>query len=85
MTTIGIVGAGTMGAEIALVAALAEMDVLLADADLVRAEPVVAAVYYAAAMDEARRLADEGVASPTDIDLAMRLGAGWQEGPLAAG
>jgi 3-hydroxyacyl-CoA dehydrogenase len=48
-------------------------------------EPVVAAVYYAAAMDEARRLADEGVASPDDIDLAMRLGAGWEAGPLAAG
>jgi 3-hydroxybutyryl-CoA dehydrogenase len=48
-------------------------------------EPVVAAVYYAAAMDEARRLSDEGVASPDDIDLAMRLGAGWETGPLAAG
>ena len=48
-------------------------------------EPVVAAVYYAAALDEARRLADEGVASPADIDLAMRLGAGWTEGPLASG
>ena len=48
-------------------------------------EPVVAAVYYAAAMDEARRLADERVASPDDIDLAMRLGAGWETGPLAAG
>jgi 3-hydroxyacyl-CoA dehydrogenase len=48
-------------------------------------EPVVAAVYYAAAMDEARRLADEGVASAADIDLAMRLGAGWDAGPLAAG
>jgi len=48
-------------------------------------EPVVAAVYYAAAMDEARRLADEGVASPADIDLAMCLGAGWAEGPLASG
>ena len=48
-------------------------------------EPVVAAIYYAAAMDEARRLADEGVASPGDIDLAMRLGAGWEQGPLAAG
>ena len=48
-------------------------------------EPVVAAVYYAAAMDEARRLADEGVAAAADIDLAMCLGAGWQSGPLAAG
>lgn len=56
-----------------------------ADSAPTGAEPVVAAVYYAAAMDEARRLADEGVASPGDIDLAMRLGAGWQAGPLAAG
>ena len=45
----------------------------------------MAAIYYAAAMDEARRLAEEGVASPGDIDLAMRLGAGWEQGPLAAG
>jgi 3-hydroxybutyryl-CoA dehydrogenase len=49
------------------------------------AEPVVAAVYYAGAMDEARRLANEGVAAPADIDLAVRLGAGWDQGPLAAG
>jgi 3-hydroxybutyryl-CoA dehydrogenase len=48
-------------------------------------EPVVAAIYYAAAMDEARRLADEGVASADDIDLAMRLGAGWSSGPLEGG
>jgi 3-hydroxyacyl-CoA dehydrogenase len=47
------------------------------------AESVIAAVYYAAALDEARRLADEGIASADDIDLAMRLGAGWKMGPLA--
>ena len=55
------------------------------EAEPTGAEPVVAAIYYAGAMDEARRLADEGVASPDDIDLAMRLGAGWAEGPLASG
>ncbi len=55
------------------------------DAHPTGTEPVVAAVYYAGAMDEARRLADEGVASPADIDLAMCLGAGWAEGPLASG
>ncbi len=48
-------------------------------------EPIVAAVYYAAALDEARRLADEGIASPSDIDLAIRLGAGWESGPLTTG
>lgn len=48
-------------------------------------EPVVAAVFYAAAMDEARRIADERVAAPAEIDMAMRLGAGWDDGPLAAG
>lgn len=47
-------------------------------------ESVVAAVYYAAALDEARRLADEEIASPSDIDLAIRLGAGWASGPLTA-
>ncbi len=46
-------------------------------------EPVVAAVYYASAMDEARRLVNEAIASVEDINLAMRLGAGWQVGPLA--
>ncbi len=55
------------------------------DEDPTGAEPGVAAVYYAAALDEARRLAGEGVASPADIDLAMHLGAGWESGPLAAG
>lgn len=47
-------------------------------------EAVVAAVYYAAALDEARRLADEAIASPSDIDLAICLGAGWASGPLTA-
>ncbi|MSO45008.1 MAG: 3-hydroxyacyl-CoA dehydrogenase [Thermoleophilia bacterium] len=47
------------------------------------AEPMIAALYYAAALDEARRLADEGVATASDIDLAMCLGAGWESGPLA--
>ena len=37
----------------------------------------------AAALDEARRLVDEGIATADDIDLAMRLGAGWTNGPLA--
>lgn len=55
------------------------------DADPTGTEPVVAAVYYAAALDEARRLADEGIAAPADIDLAMRLGAGWESGPLSTG
>ena len=38
MGTIGIVGAGTMGAEIAHVASVAGMDVLLADADAAHAQ-----------------------------------------------
>ncbi len=41
-----------------------------------------AAAYYAEAVDEARRCRDEGVAAPGDIDVALRLGAGWSEGPL---
>jgi 3-hydroxyacyl-CoA dehydrogenase len=45
----------------------------------------VAGGYYAAALDEARRCLREGIASSeSDVDLAMRLGAGWSAGPLAA-
>ncbi len=43
----------------------------------------VAERYYLAALDEARRCADEMIAAPGDIDLAMRLGCGWSQGPLA--
>lgn len=32
---------------------------------------------------EACRLLDEGIASARDIDLAMRAGAGYPQGPLA--
>lgn len=41
-----------------------------------------AGAYYAEAVDEARRCRDEAVAAPADIDVALRLGAGWSEGPL---
>lgn len=43
----------------------------------------VGEAYHAAALDEARRVRDEGIASAADIDLAMVLGAGWASGPLA--
>jgi 3-hydroxyacyl-CoA dehydrogenase len=43
----------------------------------------VAERYYAGALDEARRCADERIAARDDIDLAMREGCGWSEGPLA--
>ncbi len=43
-----------------------------------------AAAYYDEALDEARRCRDEGVAAPDDIDVALRLGAGWSAGPLEA-
>lgn len=39
--------------------------------------------YYLAALDEALRCAAEQIAAPGDIDLAMRLGAGWEIGPFA--
>jgi 3-hydroxybutyryl-CoA dehydrogenase len=42
----------------------------------------VAAAYYAAARDEARRCVEEGVASAADVDLAMHHGCGWSAGPL---
>jgi 3-hydroxyacyl-CoA dehydrogenase len=42
----------------------------------------VAAAYYRGALDEAERCRDEGIAAEADIDVAMRLGCGWSEGPL---
>jgi len=39
--------------------------------------------YYYGALDEALRCHDEQIAARPDIDLAMRLGAGWATGPLA--
>lgn len=41
--------------------------------------------YYQGALDEARRCLSEGIASAPDVDVAMRLGCGWSEGPLAWG
>jgi len=43
----------------------------------------VAERYYLGALDEACRCLDEGIAALDDIDLAVRLGTGWSEGPLA--
>jgi len=45
----------------------------------------VAERFYEAAADEARRCLEEGVVgSADDIDVAMRLGCGWEHGPLGA-
>jgi 3-hydroxyacyl-CoA dehydrogenase len=48
-------------------------------------EPARAAAerYYYGALDEALRCHDEQIAARPDIDVAMRLGAGWAIGPLA--
>ena len=43
----------------------------------------VARAYYRAAVDEAERCRAEGIAAEADIDVAMQLGCGWSEGPLA--
>lgn len=43
----------------------------------------VADSYYSGAIDEAHRCVHEDVAAPADVDLAMRLGCGWTDGPLA--
>jgi 3-hydroxyacyl-CoA dehydrogenase len=45
--------------------------------------PAIAERYYLGALDEACRCLEEGIAALPDIDLAMRLGAGWTAGPLA--
>jgi 3-hydroxybutyryl-CoA dehydrogenase len=47
------------------------------------AAQAVAQRYYLGALNEALRCADEHIAARADIDLAMRLGAGWERGPLA--
>ena len=38
--------------------------------------------YYLAAADEARMCVDQAIAGEADVDLALRLGAGWIVGPL---
>ncbi len=45
----------------------------------------VAERYYRGAVDEATRCVAEGVAAPDDTDLAVTLGGGWEQGPLAWG
>ena len=42
----------------------------------------VAARYYESAVDEAGRCVAEGIAAEADVDVAMRLGCGWEQGPL---
>ena len=39
----------------------------------------------AAIAAEAHRVVDEGIASPADVDLALRLGAGHPRGPFGTG
>jgi len=43
----------------------------------------IAERYYMGALDEACRCIEEDVAAIGDIDLAMKLGTGWETGPLA--
>ncbi len=43
----------------------------------------VADRYYFGAFDEACRCLEEGIGALRDIDIAMQLGTGWSEGPLA--
>ena len=45
--------------------------------------PAIAERYYLGALDEACRCLEEAVAALPDIDVAMQLGAGWSDGPLA--
>ena len=39
--------------------------------------------YQLGALDEACRCLEEGIAPADDIDVALRLGAGWSAGPFA--
>ena len=42
----------------------------------------VAARYYEGALDEARLCVSEEIAAAADVDVAMRFGCGWRQGPL---
>ncbi len=44
--------------------------------------PTVAERYHLGAFDEACRCLEEGIGALPDIDLAMKLGAGWSDGPF---
>ncbi len=46
------------------------------------ASRAVAEAHYAGAIDEALRCVDEDVAARADVDVAMRLGCGWEMGPF---
>ena len=73
------VGAGRLGAKSG--AGFYEGAAPEASAD--DAGRAVAGAYYRGAVDEAERCRAEGIAAEADIDVAMRLGCGWSEGPLA--
>ncbi len=45
--------------------------------------PAVSERYHLGAFDEACRCLEEGIGALPDVDLAMRLGAGWSTGPFA--
>jgi len=55
-----------------------------ADAPIDGPAELAATAYYDAALTEARACDSEAIAATSDIDLAMRLGAGWEVGPLEA-
>ena len=39
--------------------------------------------YYLGALHEACLCLEDGIAAASDVDLAMELGTGWSQGPLA--
>lgn len=43
----------------------------------------VAERYYLGALHEACLCLEDGIAAPADVDLALELGTGWSQGPLA--
>ncbi len=71
-----LVAAGSLGQKTGVGFALADQ------APRDRGASAAAEAFYAAAQDEAELCRDEQVAAADDIDLAMRLGAGWERGPL---
>lgn len=74
----GQVGRGRLGAK----SGAGFFDGRAPEAEPDDAGRAVAERYYDAAVDEARRCVDEGIASDVDVDVAMRLGCGWEAGPL---
>ncbi|WP_408481268.1 3-hydroxyacyl-CoA dehydrogenase family protein [Paraburkholderia sp. RL17-383-BIF-A] len=89
---IGIVGSGAMGQGIAQIAAVAGLKVRLMDMDPAASSRAIrdsggfiGQRIVASVVNTACEIAQQRIATPHDIDAAVRLGLGYPLGPLAFG